>query len=95
VILKRCKETGFDPSPIDSAAVNDALKVLCHALEPRAASELCLSSAKALDAELAALTPDLLKQIEEHIEATSTQFRMNRSLHRNDHVKDVESLLSR
>jgi len=94
VILKRWKETGFDPSPIDSAAVNDALKVLCHALEPRAAIELCLSSADALDAELAALTPDLLKQIEEHIEATSTQFRMNRSLHRNDHLKDIEALIA-
>ncbi|RPI91363.1 MAG: DUF664 domain-containing protein [Chloroflexi bacterium] len=95
VILKRWKETGFDPSPIDSAAVNDALKVICHALEPRDAIELCLSSAEAVDAELAALTPDLVKQIEEHAEATSTQFRMNRSLHRNGHVKDIEALLSK
>jgi uncharacterized damage-inducible protein DinB len=94
VILKRWKETGFDPSPIDSAAVNDALKVICHVLEPRAAIELCLSSAETLDAELASLTPDLLKQIEDHIAATSTQFRMNRSLHRNDHVKDIEELVN-
>ncbi|HET9913533.1 MAG TPA: DinB family protein [Anaerolineales bacterium] len=94
VILKRWKETGFDPSPIDSAAVNDALKVLCHALDPRRAIELCLSSAEALDAELAALTPEFVKQVEEHIEATSTQFRMNRSLHRNDHVRDIEALMS-
>ncbi|RPJ22453.1 MAG: hypothetical protein EHM33_23480 [Chloroflexi bacterium] len=94
VILKRWKEQGFDSSPIDSAAVNDALKGICHALEPRAAIELCLSSADALDAELAALTPDLVKQIEEHIAATSTQFRMNRSLHRNDHLKDIEALIA-
>jgi hypothetical protein len=95
VILKRWKETGFDPSPIDSAAVNDALKVICHALDPRAAIELCLSSAEAVDAELAALTPELVKQIEEHAEASSTQFRMNRSLHRHGHVKDIEALLSK
>lgn len=95
VILKRWKEAGFNPSPIDSAAVNDALKVICHALEPRAASELCLSCAEALDAELAALTPEFMKQIEEHITATSTQFRMNRSLHRNDHVRDIELLIGR
>lgn len=95
VILKRWKETGFDPSPIDSAAVNDALKGICHALEPRAAIQLCLSSAEAVDAELAALTPELVKQIEEHAEASSTQFRMNRSLHRNGHVKDIEALLSK
>lgn len=95
VILKRWKETGFDPSPIDSAAVNDALKGICHALEPRAALQLCLSSAEAVDAELAALTPELVKQIEEHAEVSSTQFRMNRSLHRNGHVKDIEALLSK
>lgn len=94
VILKRWQETGFDPSPVDDAAINGALSVICHALEPRAAIELCLSSAEALDAELAALTPDLVKQIEEHTKATSTVFRMNRSLHRNDHLKDIEALLS-
>jgi len=93
-ILRRWKEDGFDPSPIDSAAVNDALRVICHALEPRAAIDLCLSSANALDAELAALTPDFVKQIEGHAEAASTQFRMNRSLHRNDHIKDIEALLN-
>lgn len=93
VILKRWKEEGFDPSPIDAAAVNDALKVICHALEPRTAIELCLSSAEAADAELATLTPDLMKQIEAHAEATSTQFRMNRALHREGHLNDIEALL--
>jgi DinB family protein len=93
VILKRWQETGFDPSPIDSTAVNDSLKVLCHALDPHTAIELCLTCAAAADAELATLTPDLVKQIEEHAQATGTQFRMNRSLHRNDHLKDIEALL--
>lgn len=93
ILLKRWQETGFDPSPIDSAAINDTLKVLFQALDPRAAIELCLASAEAVDAELAALTPDLVKQIEEHAQATSTPIRMNRSLHRNDHLKDIELLL--
>ncbi len=93
VILKRWQEAGFDPSPIDSAAVNDALKVICHALDPRTAIELCLSSAEAVDTEFAALAPEFVKQIEDHIEATSTQFRINRSLHRNAHLQDIEALL--
>jgi uncharacterized damage-inducible protein DinB len=95
VILKRWQESGFDPAPVDPVAVNDALKVICHALEPRTAVELCLSAAEAADAALETLTPDLVKQIEEHVEATSSQFRMNRSLHRNDHLKDIEALLNR
>ena len=94
-ILRRWKEDGFDESPIDSLAVNNALKVICHALAPRTAAELSISAAEQIDAELATLTPDFVKQIEEHVEATSTQFRMNRALHRNDHLKDIEALLKR
>lgn len=93
MILKRWKEVGFDASPIDSAAVNDSLRVICHALEPRTAIELCLSSAEAADAELAKLTAEEVKQIEEHTAATNTQYRMNRSLHRDGHLNDIEALL--
>lgn len=93
VILRRWQEQGFDPSPIDAAAVNDALRVICHALEPRTAAHLSVSAAEEIDAEFDKLTADFVKQIEEHAEATSTQFRMNRSLHRNDHLKDIEALL--
>ena len=95
VILSRWLTEGFDPSEIDSRAVNDALKVLCHALEPRTAAELALVAAEKIDSELEALTPELVKQIEEHAEATGTQFRMNRSLHRASHVSDIEALLQK
>jgi hypothetical protein len=93
VILKRWEESGLDDSPIDSMAVNDALKIICHALEPRTAADLSLIAAERIDAELDTLTPEFVKQIEEHIEANSIQFRMNRSLHRAGHLDDIEALL--
>jgi hypothetical protein len=93
VILRRWREDGFDPSPIDAGAVNDSLRVICQALEPRTAIELCLSSAAEVDAELETLTPELVQQMEEHAAATDTQFRMNRSLHRDGHLNDIEALL--
>jgi hypothetical protein len=93
VILKRWEESGLDDSPIDSMAVNDALKIICHALEPRTAANLSLIAAERIDAELDTLTPEFVKQIEEHIEASSIQFRMNRSLHRAGHLDDIEALL--
>ncbi len=93
ILLKRWQETGLDPSPIDSAAVNEAIKPICHAVEPRTAIELCLASAEAVDAELAALTPDLVKQIEAHAQAASTPVRMDRARHRNEHLDDIELLL--
>jgi hypothetical protein len=93
VILKRWQEQGFDPSPIDAAAVNDALRVICQALELRTAADLALSAAEKVDAELEALTLEQVREIEEHAAATETQFRMNRSLHRNGHLDDIEALL--
>lgn len=94
MILKRWKEAGLDASLIDAAAVNDSLRVICHVLEPRRAIELCLSSAEAADAELAKLTAEEVKRMEEHAAATDTQFRMNRSLHRDGHLNDIEALLA-
>ena len=93
VILHRWLEEGLDPSPIDSRAVNDALQIVCHALDPRTAVELCLSYAEAVDAELDTLTAELAEQLEQHAAATETQFRMNRSLHRDAHLSDIETLL--
>src|SRR5690349_13371494 len=86
VILRRWLAEGFDPSPMDSQVVNDALRVICHAIEPRTAIGLCLSSAEAVDTEFDTLTADLTKQLEDHAAATETQFRMNRSLHREAHL---------
>ena len=93
VILHRWQEQGFDKSPVNSMAVNDALKVICHALEPRAAARLAVSAAQKVDAEFETISDEFVKQIERHIEATSTQFRMNRSLHRDGHLSDIEALL--
>jgi Mycothiol maleylpyruvate isomerase N-terminal domain len=93
VILKRWQTEGLGPSEIDSAAVNDALRVVCHALEPRTAAELAITAAEKIDSELEELTAEYVKQLEEHAAATNTQFRMNRSLHRTSHVDDIEALL--
>lgn len=93
MILHRWQTEGFDPSPIDSAAVNDSLRVLCQAIEPRTAVQLCLSSAEEVDTALEALTADQVQEMEKHAAATETQFRMNRSLHRNAHLDDIEALL--
>ena len=95
VILHRWQENGFDESPIDAQAVNDALRVICHALEPRTAADLALVAAEKLDSEFETLSDDFVKQIEEHIQATGTQFRMNRSLHRSGHLDDIEALVEK
>ena len=76
--------------PVDSQLINDSLKPLCHALEPRTAISLCLASAEETDAEIAT-TPAALM---EKIEAGPTHFRFNRALHRSDHINDIEQLIA-
>lgn len=94
-ILQRWQETGLDDSPIDSYAVNEALKPICHALDPRLAADLALVAAEKADAAFETLSDDFVKQIEKHIEAMGIQFRMNRSLHREGHLNDIEALLEK
>jgi hypothetical protein len=95
VILRRWQEQGLDESPIDSGAVNDALREICQALAPHTAAGLAVSAAQKIDAELDELSADRVAEIEAHAAATFTQFRMNRSLHRESHLKDIEALLKR
>jgi hypothetical protein len=88
-LIQRWKTSGIDESPVDSEAMNEALKPICHAVAPHVAVELCLSAAKAVDAELETVTPELYAAIE----ASPTHFRFERSLHRNEHLHDIQALL--
>lgn len=89
VLLLRWKQKGIDESPIDSEAMNDALKPMFIALDGQTAVEFCLSSAKAVDAEIETLSSDFVTQIE----ASPTHFRFSRALHRNDHINQIEMML--
>lgn len=88
-LLRRWRESGVDESPVDSTAINESIKPLCMALEPRVAVELCLASAAAIDAELETIAPELMAAIE----ASPNHYRFNRSLHRNGHLNEIENLL--
>jgi hypothetical protein len=73
VLLRRWKERGFDPSPVNALAVNEALLPRCTTLDPHSAAE-------AINGQLEALSPESFERFHAHAQATSTRFRMNRSL---------------
>jgi uncharacterized damage-inducible protein DinB len=91
VLLRRWKEKGFDESPVDSDAINGALHALCHAIEPRKAIAVCLEAARETDAEIETVSDALVARIADG----STHFRLNRGLHRNDHLDQLEEVLGR
>ena len=90
VLIKRFQGEGASESPIDSGAMNDALKPIFLTIEPKSAIKLALEAADAADAELETLTPQLIAQLQ----AVPMQFRFDRSLHRNDHLNEIEHILA-
>jgi hypothetical protein len=88
-LIRRWRAGGIDDSPVDSTAVDESIKPLCLALEPRVAVELCLASAAAIDAELETVSPELMAAVD----ASPNHYRFNRSLHRNGHLNEIESLV--
>lgn len=90
VLLKRWQAEGVTESPVDPDMINDSLMTIANALAPRAAVELCLSSAREIDAALAACSPELVAAIQ----ASGNHFRFNRALHRDGHLREIQHVLA-
>jgi hypothetical protein len=93
VLLKRWEKTGVGSSPIDTDAVNDGMKPLCLALPPWVAANLVIEAAEAVDAALENLPDGLEHGIEELVRQGI--FRRNRSIHRNQHLDEIEQVVAR
>jgi len=89
VLMRKWKLTGIAPSPIDIDVINDSLLPLCLALPPRAAANLAVSSAEAIDRELEESPSELIAAIE----SLGEKFRLYRSVHRRMHLDQIEELL--
>jgi len=88
-LLQKWQHGGVSPSPVEADIINDAILPLCVALPPRLAAKLAVSSAEAIDAAIDALEPALLADVEAH----GTGVRLNRSLHRREHLEQIERAL--
>lgn len=91
-LLRKWKASGkVEGSPIDIDVSNDSLLPTWLALPPRAAADLAVSSAEAIDRELEAAPPDLVAQIE----SLGGKFRLYRSIHRKMHIDQIEDVLEK
>jgi hypothetical protein len=92
VLLQRWRKAGVGPSPIDVDGVNDAMKPLCLALPGREAASLAVEAAEAVDAELESLPEELMAGIGALVQ--QGKFRLDRSIHRNEHLDQIEAALA-
>ena len=94
VLLRRWTAAGeVDDSPLDADMTNDAVAPLLAALEPRVAAELCLRAAAEADAEVAALSPEMVAAIEQAMADGRVFMRLDRGLHRLGHLADLERVV--
>lgn len=91
-LVKYWKQNGVKQSDIvglEMNTINDALVPLFLAMPPRKVAELAVKAAEAVDKELATLPEDFLPQIEGLGEPTY----INRGIHRQIHLDEIEMLL--
>jgi hypothetical protein len=93
VLLNRWEKAGVGDSPIDGNCINDAMIPLCLAIPVRQAANLAVKAAEAVDVEIENLPEDLRAQVDRL--AQEGKFRINRSIHRNEHMDQIERLLAK
>ena len=89
-IIRKWKKDGVEPSPIDFDVINDALLSAWLAIPPRKAANLAVSSAEAIDHELAEASTELINKIVR----LGEKFWLFRSIHRKEHLDEIEEFLS-
>jgi len=93
----RCRESAFAqwqrggdmPTPLSPDAINDAVAVLSEAIPLREAGRLAVEAADAIDRVLEQLPADKVAAIE----AAGMVRMLNRSLHRREHLDQIERAL--
>jgi len=90
LLMRKWQQSGVEPSPIDIDVTNDSLLPLLRAIRPRAAADLAVSSAEAIDRELQKASSDLI----DSIESLGEKFRLYRSIHRKLHLDEIEVRLA-
>ena len=90
VLLAKWKKEGIGPSLIDMDLFNESMRPLCNAVPAAVIAQMAVETAAAIDREIDALSPDFLQRVERD----GTPVRLNRGLHRNHHLAQVEKALA-
>jgi hypothetical protein len=89
-LLHKWQKDGITPTAIDIDVVNDAMRPLLNAVSARAAAQLVVEAAAAIDTAIDELDAPFLAKIESKGKA----LRLNRAAHREHHLAQIEKALS-
>ncbi len=88
-LLKKWKQNGVGPSPIDPDIVNEAMREHCIAIPPQMAAQLAISSASAIDDAIEQLDVLMLTEVE----TNGSTVHLSRASHRREHLGQIEQAL--
>lgn len=88
-LMRKWASKGVAPEPIDFELANECLLPLWRALAPRAAADLAVSAAEAVDRALEQAPAALISEIERLGDRT----RLYRSDHRKMHLDEIEGII--
>jgi len=88
-LLKKWEANGISPSPMDTDVVNEAKRPLCNAIAPRAAAQLAIDCATAIDVKIAQLGPAMIT----NVETNGQTVRLDRAHHWRMHREQIEQAL--
>jgi hypothetical protein len=88
-LLRQWKAQGVTPSPIDTDLINEVTRILFLAYPSRAAAELFLRCAGAIDREIDGLDPAFLADVE----TNGPTVVLNRGRHRRTHLAEIKQAL--
>ncbi len=89
LLLDKWKQDGISPSPIDEDVINEAMRGHCIAIPPRAAAQMAVACAAAIDQAIDQLDPDLLPRVE----TDGKTVHLSRAAHRGAHLDEIELAL--
>jgi hypothetical protein len=90
LVFERWTRDGTPYRDQDDDILNDALFDEWQALPPRAAADLALAAAKAIDATVEGLRDDIVAAVI----AQGDSFLLTRSNHRREHIEQIEAALA-
>ena len=89
LLLQKWQRQGIGPSALDIDIINDTVRFFLVALPVQTAARMCLEAADAIDAQIESVSADMLAKVETH----GTTVRLDRAIHRQHHLAQIERAL--
>jgi hypothetical protein len=89
LLIEKWNREGIGPSPVDTDIINDAARMLCLAIPPRAAAELAVEKS----AEINRVVEKLTSEMVERIQTIGTAVHLTRFEHKRMHREEIERIL--